>query len=1089
VSATIIPTGDPNLPICFMVAPSPLRWTISQKTTRGATDDLVRVRFQYPSNKKRPIKLQLTCRNPRIVVASEPRTDQLRAMFKYTTNEHQPIQLLLVHCRYTWDHSRAKHKGTTQNPETTPHAHALQGGGLKQKGARRHKKPPSQPRDTTNSPSIVRLEGTTSTTKCLSLLVQQGGGKANTQRRIQYAVPGLYQGEAPKAPHGPPYEWVDPISIGIHCDPQENFYCGVHVLNVLANNQAITGSELIRILAEELPQIPDEEHHHDSMGNFTTTELNRFIYYYTETPTALMPLFSTGLPSWQRLNDLPNPSREKILQHLPQGCTTLVINSPGHYFCRVNCQGTWYEVDSIPYGRHGRIRKTTEEDWATTKGNYNCLVALDAWEHQLTGERTPRQYVQELPNYLDKESMLAVQPIQRLALAPHRLNKPADQKSHEKRTGPNKRQRRHARAPSAMLDLTNSPTSRRPLEQQSPTSSPPHKQQKRSDRNNPLTNTLPPAPLSIKHKAAPTTTRRPSAVHNSAPTPPNDLSDSHVKKKLTLTTRAEQPKHTDHYPARLPPNSTHPTTLNLNGLPGVTCTSQPPAQELTSLAKFVPPDSVGLYCEPQESAFCGAHALNAYLNTHTVTARQINQVLRDPRLPEPTGTDHEIRPDGYWHITQLNMYLYFSTLDDVVLTPLLEVVPQIRYTKTEILGQYAPPGCTALIIHANAHYKCWKRSPVTLQWYELDSLSCLNPNYPCAKLLADSDWSTQKGTFYSAIRADAWTTGHIGLFCPQNMRTFLPINRQEWNFAEPQSIEILEGPLLIREAQNWATPKIGPAPARSTGEKHHTPLIPEAPLRPSIPTHPPAVLQQHACVRPPARPPEQGLPAPDSLTADATTDPCHTSTEQYHTSSTSLPPTEPLIRVTVPQEGPETSRGTSRNQRLLKAMVMTTPRHTPHVRAQTKLTRKPATQAQQLSTGPAIRKNTSHLMNKTRRMVTPKINTFFTSLGPNHKGEPNPDGRATHKAPAAQVPPMPLPKLLERPPNLMATATPPDAVPTGTIASSLDKLKSPTGSTQPLDAPAEPRKRGKEGKSPTVVCQPKRACQQDHASDQARQGT
>ena len=138
--------------------------------------------------------------------------------------------------------------------------------------------------------------------------------------------------------------------------------------------------------------------------------------------------------------------------------------------------------------------------------------------------------------------------------------------------------------------------------------------------------------------------------------------------------------------------------------------------------RHVSPTAVGLYCEPQASHYCGAHALNAYIGSPAVQGHTIHAALTTPGLPPPidSGMDAIIHPHGNWHITQLNRFLYLNCHQLVTIAHVLDAFPGITYSREDILSKYAPLNCTALIVHHAHHYKCWKQSPTNREWYELD---------------------------------------------------------------------------------------------------------------------------------------------------------------------------------------------------------------------------------------------------------------------------------------------------------------------------------------------------------------------------------
>ena len=150
----------------------------------------------------------------------------------------------------------------------------------------------------------------------------------------------------------------------------------------------------------------------------------------------------------------------------------------------------------------------------------------------------------------------------------------------------------------------------------------------------------------------------------------------------------------------------------------------------SKLADWVPPESVGLHCEAQVSSFCGAHAFCAFFGQPLFSGPTMVTHLRG--LPIPPGPNGLIRSDGMFSVPDICRELYYLTSQSVTFAPILEILPSTRYTQAEILAT-APPGCDSFLILLPGHYICWKRSPVTAHWYELDSIPFAHTH--CARLL------------------------------------------------------------------------------------------------------------------------------------------------------------------------------------------------------------------------------------------------------------------------------------------------------------------------------------------------------------------
>lgn len=96
-------------------------------------------------------------------------------------------------------------------------------------------------------------------------------------------------------------------------------------------------------------------------------------------------------------------------------------------------------------------------------------------------------------------------------------------------------------------------------------------------------------------------------------------------------------------------------------------------------------------------------------------------------IPRGTEGGQDCEVGGNFRIEAICKLLYYFTQDDVTLAFVVQnethLAPQApRYTKWEVLQNYAPAGCTALYIHTPGHFVCWRQSPVDQKWYELDSI-------------------------------------------------------------------------------------------------------------------------------------------------------------------------------------------------------------------------------------------------------------------------------------------------------------------------------------------------------------------------------
>ena len=271
--------------------------------------------------------------------------------------------------------------------------------------------------------------------------------KANGKKATNSDQKNVQNDREPPGPniHPPADKWVYPEAVGLSCHAQVACMCAVHTINADAGRPTITGKELIKKLETELPTAENEIVKHNSSGNFTLMEINRYLYWYSPSPVALVPLFATGFPlhteggGHPRIRDkngnqVKYPTQHEILEALPQGCTSIWINelTDGfkHFYLRQlsPVDNNWYEVDSIPYASSGQIKATTAQDWAKTETVYCCIVELDAYLHQLTDIRLPRQHRQQLPR--DRSTLKYIS-LSQIQLSRVRLPKPGDTIMHE----------------------------------------------------------------------------------------------------------------------------------------------------------------------------------------------------------------------------------------------------------------------------------------------------------------------------------------------------------------------------------------------------------------------------------------------------------------------------------------------------------------------------------------------------------------------------------------------------------------------------------------------------------------------------------
>jgi len=114
-----------------------------------------------------------------------------------------------------------------------------------------------------------------------------------------------------------------------------------------------------------------------------------------------------------------------------------------------------------------------------------------------------------------------------------------------------------------------------------------------------------------------------------------------------------------------------------------------------------------VYCEAQQGAHCGAHALHSILNGHVI-ARSPNYyrplLLASLQAARNAGVDADhvttmphSDTSGWYSVEALNHILHEYVLEQVALVRVMDILPGETYTKHDIL-QHAPPGCQGLVI-------------------------------------------------------------------------------------------------------------------------------------------------------------------------------------------------------------------------------------------------------------------------------------------------------------------------------------------------------------------------------------------------------
>jgi endonuclease/exonuclease/phosphatase family metal-dependent hydrolase/ribonuclease HI len=228
---------------------------------------------------------------------------------------------------------------------------------------------------------------------------------------------------------------------------------------------------------------------------------------------------------------------------------------------------------------------------------------------------------------------------------------------------------------------------------------------------------------------------------------------------------------------------------------------------------------LGLFCEPQQRAYCGIHALNALFGRKIVDAVDVIQYLQ---INWHVGGCHP-RPsytvDGNFSVNAINRWLFAHIETPVMLVPFLtNIGTTATYTREEMLA-IVPQGCDRIFVwfvrgakpesplEGIHHYKCLRRSDVDGQWYQLDSMDAgmtalVSPMHP-------TEWTALKGDMYFAANLDASQySNDCGWCTPRRRETVAKLTNNDISKAPLADLSnVIVSPLPIR------TPRL-PPPSR-----------------------------------------------------------------------------------------------------------------------------------------------------------------------------------------------------------------------------------------------------------------------------------
>jgi hypothetical protein len=204
---------------------------------------------------------------------------------------------------------------------------------------------------------------------------------------------------------------------------------------------------------------------------------------------------------------------------------------------------------------------------------------------------------------------------------------------------------------------------------------------------------------------------------------------------------------------------------------------------------------VGMYCEPQERRYCGAHALNALAGRRITTGQQMVAFFQQtwPDGANAYGGVPYYEPCGNFCASAINRWMWTHTCQPVTLVKFLSnITDNIRYSKRELLS-FLPDDCGGIFVwfkhnDATPHFKCIKQLPGTNTWYSLDSLKA-GINGKAIPMVSDAQWYELHGEFYFAAFVDALEYQQIDGYVPRGMQKSLPSDTRTLQVAHLEFID------------------------------------------------------------------------------------------------------------------------------------------------------------------------------------------------------------------------------------------------------------------------------------------------------------
>ena len=196
---------------------------------------------------------------------------------------------------------------------------------------------------------------------------------------------------------------------GMRGEAQQKAYCGIHALNAILGQHAITGAQMTAYLKARFPQhhrnTNPTDYHYDNNGNFSLEAINSFLYERCPTQVTFISLPHTyPHPADPTTNsgrtwtfNYTQWNKDYIMSQCPTNTTAFLVNYPGHWTAVIQSpvDQHWYHIDSLKYRTDELFNKLNDESWP--QGTYNAMVPENGYTLGQTIIHPPSAEKQTLP--------------------------------------------------------------------------------------------------------------------------------------------------------------------------------------------------------------------------------------------------------------------------------------------------------------------------------------------------------------------------------------------------------------------------------------------------------------------------------------------------------------------------------------------------------------------------------------------------------------------------------------------------------------------------------------------------------------------